>query len=368
MRRTCVSWLTSRDIKRSILSALQQNKLYSFRVVLTHREEYVYLELPSHLNDKKCKLVIRALFDTMIQSFSLLQSFDTEPLFQKVSLFSSLLFFLITRFPAQPQLELCFGKIQSFIHTELKRSYVRPRADRFSPAYVATVTVFYELCRCFDCVDLFKSVLFTILLKAGAFPAHLINTLFLWDANAFSELNTCDLLMNSIIGETLQQAAERPPEFDAIAAFYAKTSVDWASRITEIEKEVLQCILNEDDYSTENPQYPIAGKCLVLLYVFRGGAYAVESLIDNEIIQRIDDAEYLADYRTFLVYVLCGSWRVGSRVVWIAETNLFGSEWSRIRQQLEGVDVVTSAIQKEFASLFQYLCFLHILPNKHDMI
>lgn len=90
-----------------------------------------------------------------------------------------------------------------------------------------------------------------------------------------------------------------------MVAHYAGVSGAWEERVTEIEQEVLQCVLDEEDYAQEKAQYVVAGKCLVLLYVYKGGQYAVESLVNNGIVQRIDDKQFAPDYRTFLLYLVC---------------------------------------------------------------
>ncbi|OAO18137.1 hypothetical protein AV274_0121 [Blastocystis sp. ATCC 50177/Nand II] len=325
--------IASEDIKRCILSALQHNNL----------EEYIYIVLEPALIETKCKAVSKDIHTAMLQSFSLLTSFDPEPLFQRVDLFASIQYFLVTRYSSPSLIDLCMNRLQDVLQLELKKSFSRSALGRFPPWYVATVLVYYDLCRRFDCVELFKSVLFTILLKAGEFPLYLLGALFQFDAAAFSETTTCDVLVNAIIGSVLHSIADPPAVVASMVAHYAGVSGAWEERVTEIEQEVLQCVLDEEDYAQEKAQYVVAGKCLVLLYVYKGGQYAVESLVNNGIVQRIDDKQFAPDYRTFLLYL----------VLWIAETNLFGGEWAQIRRGLVKVDVCTSAIQEEFAFLFQ---------------
>lgn len=269
------------------------------------REEYIYIVLEPALVETKCKTVSKDIHTAMLQTFSLLTSFDTEPLFQRVELFVSIQYFLVTRHPSPSLIDLCMNRLQDTLQAELKKSFSRSAFGRFPPWYVATVLVYYDLCRRFDCVELFKSVLFTIMLKAGEFPLYLLSVLFQFDPAAFSEITTCDLLMNAIIGSVLHSISNPPAIATDMVAHYANISSTWEDRVTEIEQEVLQCVLDEEDYSQENAQYVIAGRCLVLLYVYKGGQYAVESLVNNGIIQRIDDKKFHADYRTFLVYLVC---------------------------------------------------------------
>lgn len=257
------------------------------------------------LIETKCKAVSKDIHTAMLQSFSLLTSFDPEPLFQRVDLFASIQYFLVTRYSSPSLIDLCMNRLQDVLQLELKKSFSRSALGRFPPWYVATVLVYYDLCRRFDCVELFKSVLFTILLKAGEFPLYLLGALFQFDAAAFSETTTCDVLVNAIIGSVLHSIADPPAVVASMVAHYAGVSGAWEERVTEIEQEVLQCVLDEEDYAQEKVQYVVAGKCLVLLYVYKGGQYAVESLVNNGIVQRIDDKQFAPDYRTFLLYLVC---------------------------------------------------------------
>ena len=52
--------------------------------------------------------------------------------------------------------------------------------------------------------------------------------------------------------------------------------------------------------------YIIAAKSVVLLYIYQGGVYAIQSMIENGLLERIDNVATNSEYRQFLVCVICG--------------------------------------------------------------
>ena len=115
------------------------------------------------------------------------------------------------------------------------------------------------------------------------------------------------MVINCIIGETLSTNEVTSVEFEDLCRNFNDPKEDWKSRLNELENNSLQCIVNDDGYSTEDPKYVIAGRCLILFYVYRGGKYAVRSLGENGIIEKVEDVSLSKDYRTFLLYIICRS-------------------------------------------------------------
>ena len=88
--------------------------------------------------------------------------------------------------------------------------------------------------------------------------------------------------------------------------WYVGLDGHWDEKLSEIEASALQCILNTEAFTQENVDvFTIAGKSLVLLYIYRGGAYAIQSLNANGILERIDDSSLNSKYRLFLLYIIC---------------------------------------------------------------
>ena len=72
----------------------------------------------------------------MQQSFSLLKTYEMAPMNQKVLLFSSLLYFVITRFPDLELENTCLEHLQEELNAELGQSFTHSKFDRFSPAFL----------------------------------------------------------------------------------------------------------------------------------------------------------------------------------------------------------------------------------------
>ena len=272
-----------------------------------HREEFIYITLQPRFTSENIQNVLLALLASMQQSFSLLKTYEIDSMNQKVSLFSSLLFFIVTRFPEVSLENTCLDWLQSEINAELAQSYSHSKFDRFSPSFIASFLVIFDLCMNFDSLQLFKLSLYSVFTRCGTFPLHLVNALFLHNRHALDQLSDCDVVINCIIGETLSTNEVTSVEFEDLCRNFNDPKEDWKSRLNELENNSLQCIVNDDGYSTEDPKYVIAGRCLILFYVYRGGKYAVRSLVENGIIEKVEDVSLSKDYRTFLLYIICRS-------------------------------------------------------------
>lgn len=244
----------------------------------------------------------------MQQSFSLLKTYEMAPMNQKVLLFSSLLFFVITRFPDLELENTCLERLQEELNAELGQSFVHSKFDRFSPAFLATFLVLFDLCADFDVLPLFKLSLYAAFSRSGVFPLQLVNALFLHSRRSLERLSDCDEAIRCIVGATLQSGEVDAPEFAALVAFFRAQGEDWEARLGALEREALECVVEEAGYAAQSEKYVMAGRTLVLLYVWRGGKYAVRSLVENGIVERLADAALPREYRTFLLYLLRGRW------------------------------------------------------------
>ena len=80
---------------------------------------------------------------------------------------------------------------------------------------------------------------------------------------------------------------------------------NWLSELERLETSSLQIVLDSDGYSMERGDVIEAGRVLVLLYVYRGGVYAINSLIENGLLESVENSQYSVEYRTFLLYLIC---------------------------------------------------------------
>lgn len=243
----------------------------------------------------------------MQQSFSLLKTYEMAPMHQKVLLFSSLLYFVITRFPDLELENTCLEHLQEELNAELGQSFAHSKFDRFSPAFLATFLVLFDLCAFFDALPLFKLSLYAAFSRSGVFPLQLVNALFLHSRRTLERLSDCDEAIRCIIGATLQRGAVEAPEFAELVAFFGEQGEAWEERLGELEREALECVVDGAGYGEDNAKYVMAGRCLVLLYVWRGGKYAVRSLVENGIVEGVENEALGREYRTFLLYLLCGN-------------------------------------------------------------
>lgn len=269
------------------------------------REELILITLSPRLSEDNVNLVMDTLYIAMQQSLSLLKSFESTEIFKRVDLFSSLLFFISTRFTEAKTVDLCLQKIQEALLNELHHSYGGVKNDRFPPSYIGLLLIYYDLCRYFDVIEMFKFIFYNIFIKAGEFPIRIVYFLYMHDATAFQEQSTCDSVILSIIGETLSSHSNQLQDYNDLIHYFGSMNRSWTLELESLEASSLQYILDYEHYSTENPQYIEAGRVLVLLYVYRGGLYAVNSLISNGIIQHVENHEISSPYRTFLIYLLC---------------------------------------------------------------
>lgn len=243
----------------------------------------------------------------MQQSFSLLKTYEMAPMNQKVLLFSSLLFFVITRFPDLELENTALERLQEELNAELGQTFVHSKFDRFSPAFLATFLVLFDLCEDFDVLPLFKLSLYAAFSRSGVFPLQLVNALFLHSRRTLERLSDCDEVIRCIIGATLQNGAVDAPEFAELVSFFGEQGEAWEERLSGLERDSLLCVVDESGYEGEREKYVMAGRCLVLLYVWRGGKYAVRSLVENGIVERVENDALSKEYRTFLLYLLCGN-------------------------------------------------------------
>ena len=270
-------------------------------------EELFYISLQPRFSPVTIPAVLSALLSCMQQSFSLLKTYEMAPMNQKVLLFSSLLYFVITRFPDLELENTCLEHLQEELNAELGQSFAHSKFDRFSPAFLATFLVLFDLCAFFDALPLFKLSLYAAFSRSGVFPLQLVNALFLHSRRTLERLSDCDEAIRCIIGATLQRGAVEAPEFAELVAFFGEQGEAWEERLGELEREALECVVDGAGYGEDNAKYVMAGRCLVLLYVWRGGKYAVRSLVENGIVEGVENEALSREYRTFLLYLLCGN-------------------------------------------------------------
>ena len=112
--------------------------------------------------------------------------------------------------------------------------------------------------------------------------------------------------MNAIIGITLQSNRSDLQNYSDIVDAFQNRNIAWEDKLIEIETSALQCVINSDAFTEDILGiYVTAGKCISLLYVYHGGAYAVESLVDNRIIEMIEDTKLNTVYRLLLLRIIC---------------------------------------------------------------
>lgn len=299
------------------------------------------------------QVVIQVLFIAMKKSLSLLKSFDSTEIMKRVDLFSSLLFYLSTRFLDSEIADYCLQSIQEELMKELQLSYSFVKHERFSPSFIALFLIYDDLCKYFNANEMFKLMIYNIFTKAGEFPLQIVSFLYQHDASTFQELSLIDCIINCIIGETFALNHSQLQEFSSVISFFQNMNRDWTKELQEVETTCLQTIIDNTHYSLEEGRYIEAGRALVLIYAYRGGVYAINSLLSNGIIHNIENSELTEDYRRYLVYLICMNYMIDSLyIVWNAEIELFGNEWIRIKEVLESTNLLTDSIKHEFQSLF----------------
>lgn len=277
-------------------------------IVFILREELIYITLSPRFTEDNILQVIDCVYTAMQQSLSLLKSFDMTDLFKRVELFSSLLFYLTTRFPASSSTDYCLQKLQEELLSELQQTYSHLKYDRFPPAYIGLVLVYLNLCRYLDAVELFKLLLYNIMIKAGEFPSRMVYFLYRHDPAVFQEQSLCDTAIVTIIGETLSFHSKQLQEYKDLLFYFDGMQRDWTAELEQLETSALQLVLDSERYEAENAVVIEAGRVLVLLYVYRGGVYAINSLIGNGILESVENADLSSNYRTFLLYLICMDW------------------------------------------------------------
>lgn len=263
--------------------------------------------LAPRFTEDNIHLVFEALYTAIHQSLSLLKSFDEAEITKRVEIFSSLLFFISTRFPDTSILDKCLQKIQEDLLNELDQTHISTRTDRFSFSFLGLFLIFYDLCRYFDVIEMFKPLLYNVFIKAGEFPLRLIYLLYKHDPSAFQEQSICDSVINCIIGETLSLHTKNLQEYHELIFYFNSLKRDFTKELESYESSSLQFVLDSEQYSMDNTSFIEAGRTLVLLYVYRGGIYAINSLIGNGILQNVENSQLSSDYRIFLIYLLCNS-------------------------------------------------------------
>ncbi|CBK22683.2 uncharacterized protein [Blastocystis hominis] len=221
---------TESSLRRVMVTSLQKNAL----------EELLYISLQPRFSPETIPAVLSALLSCMQQSFSLLKTYEMAPMNQKVLLFSSLLYFVITRFPDLELENTCLEHLQEELNAELGQSFVHSKFDRFSPAFLATFLVLFDLCAFFDALPLFKLSLYAAFSRSGVFPLQLVNALFLHNRGTLDRLSDCDEAIQCIIGATLQRGTVEAPEFAELRGRSVweswrerRWSVWWTERGTE---------------------------------------------------------------------------------------------------------------------------------------
>ena len=158
---------TTSNLRKAILSSFQKNALYPRLLLIIRREELIFITLSPQYTEENISLVIDSVYTAMQQSLCLLKSFDITDLFKRVDLFSSLLFYLTTRFADSTAADYCLQKLQKELLSELQQTYTHLKYDRFTPSYIGLVLIYYDLCRYYDVLDLFKLILYNVMIKAG---------------------------------------------------------------------------------------------------------------------------------------------------------------------------------------------------------
>lgn len=274
---------------------------------VTSSEEYIFSTLTPHIKEDTIDDVFNAVFISVMQSLSLLKSFDANLIDQRASLFSSVFNYLCTRVEGNTLTLQCVNKLMSTLEKELLKKHVTLRQERFTPEFIATLLIVYDLCKVNDMEQVFKDVLYDVFKYAGEFPFHVVYALWRHDRNAFVERSLFDTIINNIIGATVTSHREELTSFHDIVEFFDANGGAWEAKLSEIEASALQCLVNPELFSSQStPMYIIAAKSVVLLYIYRGGVYAIQSMIENGLLERIDDVATNSEYRQFLVCVICG--------------------------------------------------------------
>ena len=338
-----------------MITAIQKGSLYCSVAPVNPSEEYIFSTLTPHIKEDTVTDMFNAVYVSVTQSLSLLKSFDTNLIDQRASLFSSVFNYLCTRVEGNSLTTQCMNGLHSTLEKELLKKHVTLRQERFTPEFIATLLVFYDLCKVNSMEQAFKDVLYDVFKYAGEFPFYVVYALWRHDRNAFVETSLFDTIINNIIGATVTSHRDELTSFHDIVEFYDANGGAWDAKLSEIEASALQCVINSESFSPESRAvYMIAGKSIVLLYIYRGGAYAIQSLIENGLLERIDDATADSEYRLFLVCLICRIGWVDSRVVWCAESGLFGKEWLRIKEVILSLNVITDEMKLDYRSLFAY--------------
>ena len=270
------------------------------------REEYFYISLSYHLDEENVSIVFSSLLAAMFQSINLFKTYDFDPIEQRVSLYTSILNYICTRIEKKPLVGECMNALETKLRTTILDNMVLATESRFSPSFSAIMMIYYDLCKIFNHLELFKEMLYILFMRAGEFPIHTVYLLWRHDHNVFAEISLYDSIINCIIGNTLQNNLNDLQRFYDFTEYYHALNGNWEKKLIEIETSSLQCVINSDEFTTDRINlYTIAGKCLSLIYVYKGGEYAVQSLLENKIIERMDCSALDEKYRLFLVYLLC---------------------------------------------------------------
>lgn len=241
------------------------------------------------------------------QSVNLIKTFDYEPIEQRVSLFVSLLNYLCTLIENKPLIDDCLADLESSIRSVILKNAAFSKKDRFNPPFIVTLLLYYDLCKIFNCLEPFKELLYLLFSRAGAFPLHAVYLLWKHDRDVFIEMSLYDSIINCIIGSTLKEDVEELQPFNDLVEYFQSLNVNWEEKLVQIETSSLQCIANHEAFTMENLNlFTIAGKSLSLIYVYRGGMYAVQSLTENKIIESIESQMLDEKYRLFLTYIIRG--------------------------------------------------------------
>ena len=83
-----------------------------YQLIFMNREELLMISLAPKYTAENIQLVVQVLFTAMKKSLSLLKSFDSTEIMKRVDLFSSLLFYLSTRFLDSEIADYCLQSIQ----------------------------------------------------------------------------------------------------------------------------------------------------------------------------------------------------------------------------------------------------------------
>ena len=288
------------------MMAIQKSNMFSCYSPFIPREEYLYLTLGPHITNENIQIVYNVMYAAMLQSVSLLKEYDVPSIEQRASLFSALLNYLLTRFESFQFSEMCFPSLKEQLDSEIFVKHINIRKERFSPPFIAILLIFYDLCRINHMEDPFKQTIYAIFKMAGEFPLQVVYTLWKHDQDVYAEMSLYDTIINSIIGYTFTTHADELHSYHDMVEWYVGLDGHWDEKLSEIEASALQCILNTEAFTQENVDvFTIAGKSLVLLYIYRGGAYAIQSLNANGILERIDDSSLNSKYRLFLWYIIC---------------------------------------------------------------